>query len=64
MVKTFSCFYWIILIKVGCNFNSDNSNCNGGFYNVSADGDGLVYVNGSDSEDCFVYSDGYSHCNE
>ena len=65
MVKTFSCFYWIILIKVGCNFNSDNSNCNGGgFNNVSANSDGNVDVYGSDSGHCNVTSAGNSYCNE
>ena len=49
----------------GCTFSSSSSICyGGGFIQVNANSTGLVNVNGSSSENCFVGSDGYSRCNQ
>lgn len=48
---------------LGCNFNSSNSNCNGGgFYSVLANSYGGVGVTGISSEYCYVGLDGNSRC--
>ena len=48
-----------------CYFHSLDSICfGGGFHNVTARSDGIVYVNGSDAENCRVNSDGNSSCIE
>ena len=55
----------VILIKLGCNFDSGSSNCyGGGFDRVYADPDGYVSVAGSSSESCDVHDDGDSGCYE
>ena len=47
----------------GCYFYSSSSLCyGGGFDYVDAHSDGHVYVLGSSSEDCYVYTDGDSGC--
>ena len=63
-IKDYQTFYNLPDNKSpGCYFDSSNSDCGGGgFYSVNADSSGFVYVSGSSSENCNVYSDGYSHC--
>ena len=49
----------------GCSFYSSSSYClGGGFNRVSASSYGIVSVYGSSSENCRVYNDGNSYCNQ